>query len=103
MFDPIALMTAFGSIKRADYVDGGEAWKEYDSLRESETTQEAAAALLAVVQVWIKRLNIQGGHTVTGQATDARRMCQILGLDFAAIEAEAVKAIPQPKSWTPAA
>jgi hypothetical protein len=26
-------------------------------------------------------------------------MCQILGLDFAAIETEAVKAIPQPKSW----
>jgi hypothetical protein len=51
VFDPVALLTAFGSTKRADYVDGGDAWKEYDSLRESETTQEAAAALLAVVQV----------------------------------------------------
>jgi ParB/RepB/Spo0J family partition protein len=99
VFDAVALLTAFGSTKRADFVDSGEAWKEYDSLRESETTQEAAAALLAVVQVWIKRLNIQGGHTVTAQAADARRMCQLLGLDFAAIEAEAVKAIPQPKSW----
>jgi len=99
VFDPVALLTAFGSTKRADYVDGGEAWKEYDSLRESEPNHEAAAALLAVAQVWIKRLNIQGGHTVTAQAADARRMCQILGLDFAAIEAEAIKAIPQPKSW----
>jgi ParB/RepB/Spo0J family partition protein len=99
VFDPVALLTAFGSTKRADFVDGGDAWKEYDSLRESETNHEAAAALLAVVQVWIKRLNIQGGHTVTAQAADARRMCQLLGLDFAAIEAEAVRTIPQPKSW----
>ncbi|MBI3834123.1 MAG: ParB/RepB/Spo0J family partition protein [Planctomycetes bacterium] len=99
VFDSIALLTAFGSTKRADSVDGGEAWKEYDSLRQSEPTHEAAAALLAVVQVWIKRLNIQGGHTVTAQADDARRMCQILGIDFLAIFAEARRAIPQPKSW----
>ena len=99
VLDLVALLAAFGSTKRADYVDGGEAWKEYDSLRESEPNHEAAAALVAVVQVWIKRLNIQGGHTVSAQAEDARRMCQILGLDFAAIEAEAVTAIPQPKSW----
>ena len=99
VFDPVALLTAFGSTKRADFVDGGEAWKEYDSLRESETNHEAAAAFLAVVQVWIKRLNIQGGHTITAQAADARRMCQILGVDFMAIFAEARRAIPQPKSW----
>jgi len=99
VFNAVALLIAFGSTKRADYVDGGDAWKEYDSIRESEPIQEDAAALLAVVQVWIKRLNIQGGHTVTAQAADARRMCQILGLDFAAVEAEAVRAIPQPKSW----
>jgi len=99
MFDPVALLAAFGSTKRADYVDGGDAWKEYDSLRGSDPLQEFAAALFAVAQVWIKRLNIQGSHTVTAQAADARRMCHILGLDFAAIESEAVKAIPQPKSW----
>jgi len=99
VFEPVALLTAFGSTKRADYVDGGDAWKEYDSLRESEPIQECAAALFAVAQVWIKRLNIQGSHTATAQAADARRMCQILGLDFAAIEVEAVRAIPQPKSW----
>jgi len=98
-FDPVALLTAFGSTKRADFVDGGEAWKEYDSLRESETNHEAAAALLAVAQVWIKRLNIQGAHTVAAQAEDARRMCQILGVDFLAMFTEARIAIPQPKSW----
>ncbi len=58
----------------------------------------AAAALLAVARVWIKRLNIQGGRTVTAQAEDARRMCRILGVDFMAIFAEARRAIPQPKS-----
>lgn len=99
VFDAVALLTAFGSTKRADFVDGGEAWREYDSLRESELTQKDAVALLAVVQVWIKRLNIQGGHTVTAQAEDARRMCQILGLDFLALFTEARRAIPQPKSW----
>jgi len=99
VFDPVALLKAFGSTKRADYVDGGDAWKEYDSLRESEPDHEAAAAFLAVAQVWIKRLNIQGGHTVTAQAEDARRMCQILGVDFLALFTEARRAIPQPKSW----
>ncbi len=99
MFDSVALLTAFGSTKRADYVDGGDAWKEYDSLRESEPNQEAASALLAVAQVWIKRLNIQGGHTVAAQAEDARRMCQILGVDYLALFTEARRAIPQPKSW----
>ena len=39
VFDPVALLTAFGSTKRADYVDGGDTWKEYDSLRESKPTQ----------------------------------------------------------------
>ncbi|MBI1826070.1 MAG: ParB/RepB/Spo0J family partition protein [Planctomycetes bacterium] len=99
VFDPVALLTAFGSTKRADYVDGGDAWKEYDSLRQAEPTHEAATALIAVAQVWIKRLNIQGGHTVTAQAEDARRMCQILGVDFLALFTEARRAIPQPKSW----
>ena len=99
VFDPAALLVAFGSTKRADFVDGGEAWKQYDSLRGSEPIKEAAAALFAVVQVWIKRLRIQGGHTVSAQAEDARRMCQILGVDFLALFAEARRAIPQPKSW----
>jgi len=45
------LLTAFGSTKRADHVDGGDAWKEYDSLRESEPIQADAAALFAVAQV----------------------------------------------------
>jgi len=99
VFDPVALLTAFGSTKRADYVDGGDAWKEYDSLSGSEPIQEDAAALLAVAPVWLKRLNIQGGHTVTAQVEDARRMCQILGVDFLALITEARRAIPQPKSW----
>lgn len=99
VFAPVALLTAFGSTKRADYVDGGDAWKQYDSIRETEPNHEAAAALLAVVQVWIKRLTIQGGHTVSAQAEDARRMCQILGIDFLALFTEARRAIPQPKSW----
>jgi hypothetical protein len=100
VFDPVALLTAFGSTKRADYVDDGEAWKEYDALRVADPLHEAAAALIAVAQVWIKRLNVQGSHTVIAQAADARRICEIIGLDFAAIEAEAVKAIPKPKSWS---
>lgn len=98
-FNPVALQAAFGSTKRADYVDGGDAWKQYDSLRESEPNQEAAAALLTVAQVWIKRLNIQGGHTVAAQAEDARRMCQVLGIDYLALFTEARRVIPQPKSW----
>ncbi|GFO80599.1 MAG: hypothetical protein A49_02260 [Methyloceanibacter sp.] len=99
VFDSAALMTAFGSTKRADYVDEGAAWKEYDSLRDADPIQQAAAALLSVVQVWIRRLNIQTSHNVAAQASDARRMCEILGLDFAAIEADARRAIPDPKSW----
>lgn len=99
VFDATALLSVFGTTRRADFIDEGEAWKAYDSLRETEPIDHAAAALLAVAEVWIKRLAMQNNEHALQQAIDAKRMCEILGLDFAAMEEEAKVAIPQPKSW----
>jgi hypothetical protein len=38
-------------------------------------------------------------HHVTEQAADARKVCELLGIDAPAIEAEAATAIPTPKNW----
>jgi ParB/RepB/Spo0J family partition protein len=94
-----ALLNAFGTTKRADYVDRGEGWEEYDRLVLADVTQQGVAALMAVAQVWMRRLNLQGGHMVHAQTEDAKRMCPFLGLDFVSIQEEAGRAIPQPKSW----
>jgi len=86
-------------MRRADYPDGAGAWKAYDSPRESEPVEQAAAALLAVAEVWLKRLSMHNNEHALAQAEDARRMCEILGVDYAALEDEASKAIPEPKYW----
>lgn len=36
---------------------------------------------------------------MTEQAADAKRVCELLGLDATAIETDAAHAIPTPKSW----
>ena len=99
MFDAAASLTAFGTLRRADFVDDGETWKAYDTLRESSPDEQAAAALLAVGEVWVKRLTMQNNEHATAQAHDAQRICEILGVDYTALQAEAKTAIPQPKSW----
>lgn len=95
------LLAAFGTTKRADFVDRGEGWEEYDRLTSVDVTQQGVAALMAVAQVWMRRLNLQGGDLVHAQAEDAKRMCPFLGLDFLSLQEEARKAIPKPKSWSP--
>ncbi|MBI1827239.1 MAG: ParB/RepB/Spo0J family partition protein [Planctomycetes bacterium] len=99
VFDLVALLVTFGAMHRADFLDNGEAWTQYDSLRNSASGEPAAAALFAVAQVWIKRLNAITNEQAPAQATDAKRMCEILGVDYATIEADAKNAIPEPKSW----
>lgn len=42
---------------------------------------------------------MQNNECALRQASDARRICEILGLDFDAIANDATKAIPEPKSW----
>ncbi len=98
-FDPVALLIAFGTMQRADVVDDGEAWTTYDRQCDAGPESQIAAVLLALAPVWYRRLAPQGSHVVTAQAVDARRMGRLLGLDLAAIEAEAVREIPEPKSW----
>jgi hypothetical protein len=36
---------------------------------------------------------------VTEQAADARRICELLGIDAKSIDTEAEQAIPTPKGW----
>lgn len=99
VFDSAALLASFGTMRRADYVHDSEAWKAYDALREAPPQELAAASLLAVAEVWVKRLTMPNNEHAPIQALDAKRMCEILGVEFAVLEAEAKTAIPHPKAW----
>jgi len=95
-----ALMLAFGvSIRHDSIRDEGEAWKSYDQYAKQADSALHAKTLEATMSVWLRRLSGTDGSIAALQAADARRMCQILEIDAAAIAAEAVKAIPTPKSW----
>jgi len=98
-FDPLALVLAFGTSTRADreYDDGP--WKRYDELLDRNKDLPVVAALHEVTQVWTRRLSGSDTHHVTEHATDAKRVCELLGLDAVAIEIEAAQTIATPKSW----
>lgn len=98
-FDPLALVVAFGTGHCEHRPDGCAAWKRYEALANGTAESPALAALHEVVKVWTRRLGGVHPNTVTDQAADARRICSFLGLDTAGIEANAMLAIPTPKSW----
>lgn len=98
-FDPLALVLAFGTSHRADRDHDETPWTRYEELRLRKSGLPVVTALHEVVQVWSRRLGGSDTHHVTEQATDARRISGLLGLDAAAIEAEAARVIPTPKGW----
>jgi ParB/RepB/Spo0J family partition protein len=98
-FNPLALVLAFGTSTRADREHDDGPWKRYEELLDRSTDLPVVAALHEVIQVWSRRLGGSGTHHVTEQAADARKVCELLGIDASAIEAEAATAIPTPKSW----
>jgi ParB/RepB/Spo0J family partition protein len=99
VFDPLALVLAFGTDTRADRDHDQAAWNRYEELRTRNGGLPIVTALHEVVQVWTRRLGGSDTHHVTEQATDARNICTILDVDAAEIEALAAKEIPTPKSW----
>jgi ParB/RepB/Spo0J family partition protein len=98
-FNPLALVLAFGTSTRADREHNDGPWKRYEELLDRSTDLPVVAALHEVTQVWSRRLGGSDTHYVTEQAADARKVCELLGIDASAIESEAATAIPTPKSW----
>lgn len=98
-FNPLALVLAFGTSTRADREHDDGPWKRYEELLDCSTDLPVVAALHEVTQVWSRRLGGSDTHHVTEQATDARKVCELLGIDASAIDSEAASAIPTPKSW----
>jgi hypothetical protein len=98
-FNPLALVLAFGTSTRADREHDDGPWKRYEELLDRSTDLLVVAALHEVTQVWSRRLGGSDTHHVTEQAADARKVCELLGIDAPAIETEAAQAIPTPKSW----
>lgn len=98
-FNPLALVLAFGTSSRADRDHDDGAWKRYEELLARSKDLPLVTAVHEVVQVWSRRLGGSDTHHVTEQATDARRICELLGLDANALDAEAAQAVPTPKSW----
>lgn len=97
--DIVALVLAFGSSIRPESGAFGSPWEQFDKLRETDAETRAAIAVHAVLPVWIRRLVIQDRHQIGFQAVEAQRICELLGIDYAAIAAEAVQTLPQPKNW----
>ena len=95
----VSLLLSFGTSGRADRMYHEDPWDRYDRLRAGATDERTAAALHDVVQIWIRRLTMHDSNRVGFQAFEARRMCEILGINHAEIESEAVRTLPQPKSW----
>jgi hypothetical protein len=98
-FHPLALVLAFGTSTRADREHDDGPWKRYEELLDRSTDLPIVDALHEVTQVWQRRLGGSDAHHVTEQAADARKVCELLGIDAPAIETEAALAIPTPKSW----
>lgn len=98
-FNPLALVLAFGTSTRADREHDDGPWKRYEELLNRSNDLPIVAALHEVTQVWTRRLGGSDPHHVTEQAADARKVCELLGIDVPAIETEAATAIPTPKSW----
>jgi len=98
-FDPLALVLAFGTSTRADREHDDGPWKRYEELLARSKDLPIVAALHEVTQVWSRRLGGSDTHHVTEQAADARKVCELLGIDVPAIETEAATAIPTPKTW----
>ncbi|MFN0133114.1 MAG: ParB/RepB/Spo0J family partition protein [Phycisphaerales bacterium] len=98
-FNPLALVLAFGTSTRADREHDDGPWKRYEELLARSKDLPIVVALHEVTQVWSRRLGGSDTHHVTEQAADARKVCELLGIDAPAIETEAATAIPTPKNW----
>jgi ParB/RepB/Spo0J family partition protein len=98
-FHPLALLLAFGSTVRTERHHDASPWSRYAELQLRTAGVPVVTALHEVVQVWCQRLAGPDPHHVTEQAADARRMCELLGIDFAEYESDAAMAVPTPKSW----
>lgn len=98
-FNPLALVLAFGTSSRADRDHDDGPWKRYEELLARSKDLPVPVALHEVVQVWARRLGGSNPHVTTEQAADARRICDLLGIDAKSIDTEAEQAVPTPKSW----
>lgn len=99
--DIAALVLAFTPGVRLDPGAFGSPWEQYDKLRETDAETRAATAVHAVLPVWIRRLVVQDRHQIALQFVEARRICEVLGFDYSKMEADAIQALPLPKSWGP--
>ena len=98
-FEIVSLLLAFGTSGQANRQFGEDPWEHYDRLRRDDVESRAAQSLHDVLQVWVRRLVVHNNNRIGFQAAEARRMCEILGMDYGAIESEAEQALPEPKSW----
>jgi ParB/RepB/Spo0J family partition protein len=98
-FDVQSLVLAFGTVTRADSVANGSGWTEYDRSREKSSELRDAEGLHQVVQIWQRRIAHTDGTSASAHLADARRMCEILGIDLESFAAAAQQEIPEPAAW----
>jgi hypothetical protein len=103
LFDCLAvaarLAIVFGTANHY-MVGGGDRWKRYAKLEKETSAEELAVALWnEVSEVLWHRLSYHDGREAIRNVVEIDGLCSLLGIDKAALEAGAEKAIPTPKSW----
>jgi ParB/RepB/Spo0J family partition protein len=98
-FDALSLVLTFGTSTRADRESGTDSWTLYEQHAATSLEDKVTKAIEELVPVWTRRIAGVDGHSATPKASDARRVCALLGIDAVAIDAEAVQELPDPKAW----
>lgn len=95
----LAMVVAFGTWHRVDGAQSGTPWANFDACATLKDAELIAHAVRNVLPVWVRRMTLVDKTRVDLSFEEARRIGVLLAIDFAALEAEAVQAIPVPKSW----
>lgn len=93
----VSCLSVFGTIRNISHADA-DSWKTFDSIIDGEDAQRLDRLWKQLSPVIAQRLKSAAINPdpAMGEAT---RWCGLLGLDYKALQAAALAAIPDPKIW----
>jgi hypothetical protein len=93
----LTCLAIFGTAGNASSADA-DSWKHFDSLSKGNDAQKLDRLWKRLAPVVAHRLRSASAFPDPEMA-EAARWCGILGMDYAALQAAAKEAIPDPKIW----
>lgn len=99
-FDGLALLLFLGTKSKADSPAECGDWSDYDNLaRSGIELQRTQQVLTEATPMLLSRLRDWGSTHVDNQYREVQQIARFFQWDLETWEAEAIKAIPTPKSW----